>query len=171
MLTQLVNADVEYVFAKKTYRFNMAWKIWWHFSTLWRNPPPPPKKKKKIPKPTCTVGRFIEIWKMSTQQTQFCLLWGQGLHKSCFLPVRGDKAINLTQKLHCCRGACQISKRCDNSNYQSRGFETSGDLTIKRIIGYWNGVQKPNIPFDFHDINETSWLWLYCVKKYIWINF
>ena len=30
---------------------------------------------------------------------------------------------------HCCRGACQISKRYDKSNYQSRGFETSRDLT------------------------------------------
>ena len=28
-----------------------------------------------------------------------------------------------------CRSACQISRRCDNLNYQSRGFETSRDLT------------------------------------------
>ena len=40
-----------------------------------------------------------------------------------------------------CRSACQISKRCDNLNYQSRGFETSRDLTIRRLIGYWNGAQ------------------------------
>ena len=39
-----------------------------------------------------------------------------------------------------CRSACQISKRCDNLNYQSRGFETSRDLTIRRLIGYWNGA-------------------------------
>ena len=39
---------------------------------------------------------------------------------------------------HCCRGACQMSKRCDNSNYQSRGFETSRDLTIRHLIRYWN---------------------------------
>ena len=38
------------------------------------------------------------------------------------------------------RSACQISKRCDNLNYQSRGFETSRDLTIRRLIGYWNGA-------------------------------
>ena len=44
---------------------------------------------------------------------------------------------------HCCRGACQISKRCDNLNYQSRGFETSRDLTIRRLIRYWNGAQVP----------------------------
>ena len=39
-----------------------------------------------------------------------------------------------------CRSACQISKRCDNFNYQSRGFETSRDLTIRRLSGYWNGA-------------------------------
>ena len=42
---------------------------------------------------------------------------------------------------HCCRRACQISKRCDNFNYQSRGLETSRDLMILRLTGYWNGAQ------------------------------
>ena len=37
--------------------------------------------------------------------------------------------------------ACQISKRCDNLNNQSRGFNTSRDLTIRRLIGYWNVAQ------------------------------
>ena len=32
----------------------------------------------------------------------------------------------------CCRCASQISKRCDNSSYWSRGFETARDLTIRR---------------------------------------
>ena len=41
----------------------------------------------------------------------------------------------------CCRGACQISKRWDNSNYQSCVFETSRDLTIRRFIRYWKGNQ------------------------------
>ena len=35
-----------------------------------------------------------------------------------------------------CRSACRISKRCHNLNFQSRGFETSRDLPIRRIIGY-----------------------------------
>ena len=39
---------------------------------------------------------------------------------------------------HCCRCACQISKRCDNFNNQSRGFETSRDPTFVRLIGYQN---------------------------------
>ena len=41
---------------------------------------------------------------------------------------------------HCCRCACQISKRYDNLKYQSRGFQTSRDLTIRRLFGYWNGA-------------------------------
>ena len=42
---------------------------------------------------------------------------------------------------HCCRSACQISKRFDNLKYQSRGFETSRDLTIRCLFGYWEGIQ------------------------------
>ena len=38
----------------------------------------------------------------------------------------------------CCRRACQTSKQCDILHYQSRGLETSRDLTIRRLIGYWN---------------------------------
>ena len=38
----------------------------------------------------------------------------------------------------CCRCAVQISKRCDNLNYQCQGLETSRDLTIGRLIWYWN---------------------------------
>ena len=41
----------------------------------------------------------------------------------------------------CCRSACQISERSDNSEYKSRGFETSRDLTIRRLFGYWDGAQ------------------------------
>ena len=44
-------------------------------------------------------------------------------------------------RLQCCRCACQISKRYGNLKYQSRGFETSRDLTIRRLFGYWDGVQ------------------------------
>ena len=40
----------------------------------------------------------------------------------------------------CCRSANQISKRCDNLNHRSRGFEILRDLTIRRLIGYWNGA-------------------------------
>ena len=42
---------------------------------------------------------------------------------------------------HCCRRACQISERSDNSKYKSRGFETLWDLTKRRLFGYWDGAQ------------------------------
>ena len=42
---------------------------------------------------------------------------------------------------HCCRGACQISERPYNSEYKSRGLETLRNLTIRRLIGYWNRAQ------------------------------
>ena len=37
----------------------------------------------------------------------------------------------------CCRCACQILERYDNCNMKSRGFETSRDLTIKRLVAWW----------------------------------
>ena len=41
---------------------------------------------------------------------------------------------------HCCRSACQISERSDNSKYKSRGFETWRDPTERRLFGYWDGA-------------------------------
>ena len=41
---------------------------------------------------------------------------------------------------HCCRSACQISERSDNSKYKSRGFETLRYLTERRLFGYWDGA-------------------------------
>ena len=40
---------------------------------------------------------------------------------------------------HCCRCAYQTSKRCDNLIYKSRSYETSWDLTLRCLIGYWKG--------------------------------
>ena len=45
------------------------------------------------------------------------------------------------RRQQCCRGACQISQRSDYAKYKSRGIEISRDLTISRLIGYWNGAQ------------------------------
>ena len=42
------------------------------------------------------------------------------------------------RRQHRCRSACQISKRRDDLNCQSHGFETLWDLTIRHLIGYWN---------------------------------
>ena len=37
----------------------------------------------------------------------------------------------------CCRDACQISQRYDHYNIQSRGFETSRDLVVRRVTAQW----------------------------------
>ena len=44
---------------------------------------------------------------------------------------------------HCCRSACQISERSDNSKYKSRDFEILRDLTERRLFGYWDGALVP----------------------------
>ena len=45
----------------------------------------------------------------------------------------------------CCRSACQISERSDNSKHKSRGFETLRDLTKRRLFGYWDGSLNLNV--------------------------
>ena len=45
-----------------------------------------------------------------------------------------------TPRHQCCRAACQISERSDNSKYKFRGFEASRDLTIRRPVGYWKAL-------------------------------
>ena len=54
----------------------------------------------------------------------------------------------------CCRCACQIAKRYDNLKYRSRGFETSRDLTERRLFGYWDGALCP--------VRASLWIsWLF----------
>ena len=65
---------------------------------------------------------------------------------------------NLTFRKQCCRGAFKISKRCDNSNHQSRGFETSRDLIMRRLIGYWTVEPWPS----------CQSVRLICVKCNLW---
>ena len=40
----------------------------------------------------------------------------------------------------CCRCASQISERSNNSKYNSRCFETSRDLMLRRLFGFWDGA-------------------------------
>ena len=62
--------------------------------------------------------------------------------RDLYLGLSDRSEIWQAPRQHWCRCACQISKRCDDLNYQSRGFETSRDLTIRRLIRYWNGRFK-----------------------------
>ena len=59
--------------------------------------------------------------------------------RDLYLEFSDRPEISQTHRQHCCGCACQISKRCDSLNCQSRGFETSRDLMRRSVIGYWNG--------------------------------
>ena len=63
--------------------------------------------------------------------------------RDLYLELSDRSEIWQAPRQHCCRCACQISWQCDNLNYQSRGFETSWDFTVRRLMGYWNGAQGP----------------------------
>ena len=70
--------------------------------------------------------------------------------RDLYLELSDHTEIWQALRQQCCRCACQISKRCDNLEYQSRGFETLRDLTKRRLFGYWDGalcLPPPNVYF------------------------
>ena len=69
--------------------------------------------------------------------------------RDLYLKLYDRLEIGQALRQQCCRRACQISERCCNLNYQSRGFETSRDLTIRRLIRYWNGALR--VTFCYSD--------------------
>ena len=69
---------------------------------------------------------------------------------------------------HCCRSACQISERSDNSKYKSRGFETWRDLTERRLFGYWDGAL---VPHSLKKIIYTSMDFRAWINNYIHLNY
>ena len=60
--------------------------------------------------------------------------------RDLYLDLSDRSEIWQALRQQCCRCACQISKRYDNLKYRSRGFETSRDLTKRRLFGYWDGA-------------------------------
>ena len=71
--------------------------------------------------------------------------------------------------------ACQISEWSDNFKYKSRGFETLRDLTIRRLIGYWNRAQgvsghRADYTLVFPTVLLYHWLnsSLHCHYIYQW---
>ena len=66
--------------------------------------------------------------------------------RDLYLDLSDRSEIWQTLRQQCCRCACQISKRYDNLKYRSRGFETSRDLTKRRLFGYWDGALAPWVP-------------------------
>ena len=91
--------------------------------------------------------RFIWYWNGAWAPSQYpkrrLIVRSREVSKprDLYLELSNRSEIWQAPRQRCCRSACQISKRCDDLNFQSRGFETSRDLTIRRLIGYWNGAQ------------------------------
>ena len=67
-----------------------------------------------------------------------------------------------------CRSACQNSKRCDNLDNQCRGFETSRDLTIRRLIGYWNGALASTSYSFSKKKSKVEFLFCFEIYRYKW---
>ena len=55
--------------------------------------------------------------------------------RDLYLELSDRSEIWQALRQQCCRCACQISQRYDKLKYQSRGFETSRDLTKRRLFG------------------------------------
>ena len=81
-------------------------------------------------------GPCFKIWSdillQDLTKSQSCEIYIQ----NCVIALEFDRQ-------QCCPSACQISKWCNNLNYQSHGFEASWDLMTKRLIGYQNGGRGP----------------------------
>ena len=78
--------------------------------------------------------RRLPWWRIQPSRLIVKCLWFMLSH--CF-------EIWQAHRQQCYRGACQISEWSDNSKYKSRGFETSQDLMIRHLTGYWNRAQGP----------------------------
>ena len=59
--------------------------------------------------------------------------------KDLYLELNDRSEIWQAPRQQACKCACLISKRCDDFDYQSCGFETSRDVT-RHLVGYWNGA-------------------------------
>ena len=71
-----------------------------------------------------------------------------------YLELSSRSEIWQTPRQHCCRCVCQISKRYEHFNPRPSAFETLRDLTIRRLIWYWNGPREDFI--SWHQI--FSWV-------------
>ena len=93
-----------------------SWLIWWYMWNEHRAPSHYPKRR-----------LFVRSREVSKP-------------RDLYLELSDRSEIWQALRQHCCRCACQISKRYDNLKYQSRGFETSRNLTKRRFFGYWDGA-------------------------------
>ena len=80
--------------------------------------------------------------------------------RNLYLELSDRSEIWQALRQQCCRCACQISKRYNNLKYQSRGFETSRDLTKRRLFVYWDRAQG-----DMDWCRGGNWVNFSCGKR------
>ena len=76
------------------------------------------------------VGYFLE----TSDKTSYCNRKASE-PQDLYLELFDHSEIWHSLQQHCCRGACQIAKWCDDLNYYSCSLETSWDLMIRQ--SYW----------------------------------
>ena len=85
--------------------------------------------------------------------------------RDLYLELSDRSEIWQALRQHGCRCACQISKRCDNLKYQSRGFETSRYLTKRRHFGYWDGAGPLLLTWFNFNLSMDKWSHVQCGMK------
>ena len=97
------------------------------------------------------IIQFLRLWDFvrSYNKTSYPILKQDPIVRHPIVrPYKISKPLDLYSQLYncseiwqahqqqCCEWNCQISKRCHNLNYQSRGFQTSQDLMVSCLIRY-----------------------------------
>ena len=96
---------------------------------------------------TIEVGN-VNLWPVSiSDKTSYCKI---SKPRDLYLELSDRSEIWQAPRQQGCRSAGQISKRCDNLNHQSRGFETSRDC--KEVP--WQQAQSNT---SKEDPREESW--------------
>ena len=118
--------------------FCVTWPLWGKFTGHRWIPPPLSHPLSTQPKATGALFQY-QIRRLTIRSRKI------SKPSHLYLELFDRFEIWQAPRQHCCRCACQITKRYDTSNYQSRWLETSRDLIIRRLIGYWNGALGFNI--------------------------
>ena len=106
---------------------------------------------------------IVRSWAPFQYQIRRLIVWSREVSKprDWQFKLLHRFAIWQAHRQQCCRGACRMSERSDNSKYIFQGFETSRYLTIWRLIWYWNGVLAVFYHCILHYFTDTGAIMLH----------